>query len=265
MTAARPVPPPMPAADPPPPPTPPPPPPPGPDATGLAPDALPPRLTHGLRGRFVVFDGPDGSGKSTQFRRLATAAAAAGLRVCEVREPGGTHVGEAVRRLLLDPEVKGEIDLRCEMLLFMASRAQLMAERIRPALNRGDLVLADRFVSSTLAYQGTAGGLPVDEIRAVAAVAVGKTRPDLTVVFDVDADTARRRLRPLLRGREFAAAQDRIEARGDAYHARVRRGYLDQAAADPAGYAVLDATRDPTRVHRDLRAALSRRFAPGAE
>ena len=133
---------------------------------------LPAPLSRTLRGRFVVFDGPDGSGKSTQFHRLCADARSAGLDVCEVREPGGTHIGEQIRRLLLDPSVKEDVDLRAEMLLFMASRAQLLAQRVRPALSRGALVLADRFVSSTLAYQGAAGGLPVDDIMAVGRVAL---------------------------------------------------------------------------------------------
>ncbi|MEM9884022.1 MAG: dTMP kinase, partial [Planctomycetota bacterium] len=143
-----------------------------------------------FRGKFVVFDGPDGSGKSTQFRRLSELAEAHGVAVCEVREPGGTHIGEQIRRVLLDPSVKEEVDLRCEMLLFMASRAQLIAQKIAPALAEGQLVLADRFISSTLAYQGAAGGLPIADILKVGQVALGPHWPDLVVVFDVDEHTA---------------------------------------------------------------------------
>ena len=136
-----------------------------------------------LRGRFVVFDGPDGSGKSTQFRRFAELVEDHGVGVCEVREPGGTHIGEQIRRVLLDPEVKEDVDVRCEMLLFMASRAQLIAQKVRPALAAGRLVLADRFISSTLAYQGTAGGLPMSEILRVGQVALGRFWPDLPVLM----------------------------------------------------------------------------------
>jgi len=223
-----------------------------PDAGAPPRPPLTPDLTRALRGRFVVFDGPDGSGKSTQFHRLCTDARAAGLEVCEVREPGGTHIGEQIRRLLLDPSVKEDVDLRAEMLLFMASRAQLLAQRVRPALARGELVLADRFISSTLAYQGAAGGLPVDEILAVGRVALGDTWPHLTVVFDVDAETSAQRLRPLLRGREFDAPKDRIESRSADYHRRVRGGYLDQAAADPDRHLVLDAAAEPDAVYGKL-------------
>ena len=214
------------------------------------------------RGRFIVFDGPDGSGKSTQFRRLVDLARSQGVPVCEVREPGGTHIGEEIRRVLLDPAVKEEVDLRCEMLLFMASRAQLLAQKIRPALARRELVLADRFISSTLAYQGAAGGLPVADILRVGQVALGETWPDLVVVFDVDEHTAASRINPLLRDREFGSDRDRMEAKGAAYHRKVRQGYLDQAATDPGRYLVLDATREPDAVFSELLTGLSTRSNP---
>lgn len=210
-----------------------------------------------LAGRFIVFDGPDGSGKSTQFRRLLDAAGAAGVAVCEVREPGGTNVGERIRQILLDP-VHSEMALRCEMMLYMASRAQLVEERIRPAMARGELVLADRYVSSTLAYQGAAGGLPREEIIAVGHAACGTPGtpgacwPDLTVIFDVDEATASTRLNPLL---------DRMERKGAEFHRRVRQGYLDQAKREPERYAVIDASVDPDSVTARLLAALRERFA----
>jgi len=192
----------------------------------------------GLCGRFVVFDGPDGSGKTTQLRRFARACIEAGLSLCEVREPGGTGIGERIRELLLDPD-HDEMTLRCEMLLYMASRAQLVEERVRPALARGSFVLADRFISSTLAYQGTAGGLDVEDIEHVGRVATGGLRPDLVVVFDVDETTASKRLNPLL---------DRMESKGLAFHRRVREGYLEQARRWPERYLVVDASGDERAV-----------------
>lgn len=203
-----------------------------------------------LRGRFVVFDGPDGSGKSTQVRRFAAYARGRGVALCEVREPGGTHVGERVRELLLDPQLSEDMDVRCEMLLFMASRAQLAATRIRPALATGQLVLADRFISSTLAYQGTAGGLTPEQILRVGEVAVGDCWPDLVVIFDVDERTAAARLSPLL---------DRMEQKGAAYHRRVRQGYLDQARADPARHLVIDSRAAAETVFDRLLTALAAR------
>jgi dTMP kinase len=185
-----------------------------------------------LRGRFIVLDGPDGSGKTTQFRRLVHEARAIGLPLCEVREPGGTEIGEHIRSVLLNHSEE-PMSTRCEMLLYMASRAQLVERRIAPALKAGHLVLADRFVSSTLAYQGHAGGLPIAEIHQAAAIATGGVQPDLVVIFDVDQATAATRLNPLL---------DRMEAKGRAFHAKVRQGYLAEARAHPDHYAVIDAS-----------------------
>jgi len=211
-------------------------------------------LADHLRGKFVVFDGPDGSGKSTQLGRFIEASESAGLTVCEVREPGGTHIGEEIRKVLLDAkhEQSHPMDLRCEMMLFMASRAQLITQRVAPAIARGELVIADRFISSTLAYQGTAGGLPIPDILAVGRVALGQYWPNLVVVFDVDEQTAQARMNPLLRGKEFDTSKDRMESKGDAYHRKVRQGYLDQASQDPQRYLVIDATREPDPIYDDL-------------
>ena len=195
-----------------------------------------------LGGCFVVFDGPDGSGKSTQFRRFADIARATGLEVVEVREPGGTAIGEKVRAILLDP-ANAEMTTRSEMLLYMDSRAQLYEQRIAPAIASGALVLADRFVSSTLAYQGTAGGIDEEEILAVGKVATGNHWPDLTVVFDVDTDVAMKRLSPLL---------DRMEQKGMDFHARVRSGYLAQAIRWAHRYAVVNASVAPDAVTHGL-------------
>lgn len=196
----------------------------------------------GLAGRFIVFEGPDGSGKSTQFRRLSEACVAAGVSVCEVREPGGTPTGERIREALLDRKLTG-MTVRCEMLLYMASRAELVERRIMPALLKGELVLADRFVASTLAYQGAAGGLPLSDIAAVARVATRGLLPDLNLIFDIDEIAAGKRLSPLL---------DRMEAKGAEFHRAVRKGYLDQARQDPTHYAVVDASRTPDEVWGSL-------------
>lgn len=203
-----------------------------------------------LSGKFVVFEGPDGSGKTTQFRRFLRAAEAAGLTVCEVREPGGTGVGEKIREVLLDHAHK-DMTLTCEMLLYMASRAQLIEQKVIPALTRGELVAADRFLPSTLAYQGTAGGMPVRDILDVARVALRGCKPDLVIVFDVDQETAARRLSPLL---------DRMEAKGAAFHQRVRQGYLDQIAAEPGRYLKIDASRSEELVWTSLLDSLKARI-----
>lgn len=199
----------------------------------------------------MVFEGPDGSGKSTQFHRFSDFVQARGLTVCEVREPGGTAIGEEIRDVLLDHRFV-DLDVRAEMLLYMASRAQLIAERIAPAIKDGHVVLADRFVSSTLAYQGAAGGMSLDDIRTVAHIACRGMKPDLTVIFDVTDETAASRLNPLL---------DRMEAKGREYHARVRRGYLDQARDDPAHYLVIDANGDAKSVWSALLNQMATRYA----
>jgi dTMP kinase len=218
-----------------------------------------------LAGRFIAFEGPDGSGKSTQLKRLIEALGAQGLVVRHVREPGGTPIGERVRQLLLD--TSSEMTIRCEMLLYMASRAQLVEQTIRPALAKGEVVVADRFLSSTFAYQGAGGGVPAEEIEGVARCACGPTRPDLVLVFDVDEDTAARRTRGVeaTKGRRKPVPahlsttlfDDRIELRGLEFRARVRQSYLAQAKAEPTRHIVLNAAQGPDEVWRDLHAALA--------
>jgi dTMP kinase len=207
-----------------------------------------------LRGKFLAFEGPDGSGKSTQYRRLLSLCKQANITCCEVREPGGTPIGERVRDILLD-HAHHDMTLRCEMLLYMASRSQLVEQRIRPALKRGELVIADRFVSSTFAYQGYAGGVPVSEIAAAADIALQGTVPDVVVIFDVDEVTAARRINPLL-GAAAADREsktpDRIEARGRDFHRKVRQGYLELAKNDPAHHLVIDASQGPEDVWAEL-------------
>ena len=203
-----------------------------------------------LPGRFIVFDGPDGSGKSTQFQAVAKVAQAAGIETVEVREPGGTPIGEKIRAVLLDP-ANSEMVTRCEMLLYMASRAQLMEERILPALARGAFVLADRFISSTLAYQGSAGGLARQDILSVGDIAIGGRWPDLVVVFDVDWKTAQSRM---------VRALDRMEQKDADYHRRVREGYLEQARSQPDKYLVVDSTAQPEVVFAALTAGITDRL-----
>lgn len=199
-----------------------------------------------LAGRFIVFDGPDGSGKTTQFHRFVAWCESNTVAVQPVREPGGTSIGEQVRAILLDSS-NIEMTVQCELLLYMASRSQLVQERIEPALERGELVLADRFISSTLAYQGMAGGLEEDAIRLVADIAVAGRWPDCLVIFDVDEAVAASRR---------DAAPDRIESKGVSYHEQVRRGYLEQAKSDPGRTILIDASADEDAVFENLLSSL---------
>jgi dTMP kinase len=197
-------------------------------------------MTH-LRGKFIVFDGPEGSGKSTQTALLQTALESAGLAVLAVRDPGTTRVGEKVRAILLDP-AHHEMGMRCEMLLYMAARSQMMAEIIQPALQQGKVVLCDRFVSSTLAYQLGGDGMTAKDIRDVAQIAIHSRWPDLTIIFDIAAEQSMARVK---------RAKDRIEQRPMEYHAQVVRNYLAQAEGDPT-YRVVRADRAPEAIHADV-------------
>jgi dTMP kinase len=172
------------------------------------------------RGRLIVFEGPEGAGKTTQLRLLGEWLAAQGRAYTGVREPGGTALGNEIRRMLLEPG--RAIDARAEALLFMASRAQLIAEVIQPALAQGELVLADRFFLSTYAYQVVGRGLPLEDVRAGNRLATGGLVPDLTVLLTLPA--AIRDARTRARG-----SADRIEGAGDAFHDRVERAFAECA------------------------------------
>jgi dTMP kinase len=204
------------------------------------------RLARALRGTVVVFEGPDGSGKTTQMRRLKALLDGQGLGCIEVREPGGTDIGEQIRQVLL--HTKAQMTLRCEMLLYMASRAQLVEEQIRPALARGEVVLADRYLPSTLAYQGSAGGIATQDILDVARASLGGCMPHLVMIFDVDEATAAGRINPLLASSTRKEGLDRIESRGSEFHRAVRQGYLQQARQFPELYRVIDASRTPDEI-----------------
>lgn len=193
-------------------------------------------------GLFLVLDGTEGAGKSTQARLLEQRLRSLGRDVLAVRDPGTTRIGEQIRAILLDPAHQ-EMSMRCEMLLYMAARAQMMAEVIRPALDAGRVVLCDRFVSSTLAYQLGGDGLTAGEIRSIADVAIRGRWPDRTILLDLPADKSLARV---------TRAKDRIEQRPLAYHEQVRRNYLAQAQADPQHYRVIDADRPPEAVAEDV-------------
>ncbi|MCS7033384.1 MAG: dTMP kinase [Phycisphaerae bacterium] len=215
-----------------------------------------------LGGRFIVFDGGEGCGKSTQARLLREKLEAAGQAVTLVRDPGSTAIGEKIRQILLNPD-HSEMSMRCEMLLYMAARAQMMHEHILPALARGDVVLCDRFVSSTLAYQLGGDGVTDAEIRAVAEIALRGRWPDLTLIFDMPVAASRERVRAkfehrsqTLFGEQVEIVKDRIESRPEEYHLRVRENYLAQARREPHRYRVIDGARSIEQVHADVVAAV---------
>jgi dTMP kinase len=184
------------------------------------------------RGVFIAFEGGEGAGKSSRARALASRLRAAGHEVVLTHEPGDSRIGQQVRAILLDVANAG-LDPRAEALLYAADRAEHVASVVRPALDLGAVVITDRFVDSSIAYQGFARGLGVETIAELSRFATGGLLPDLTVVLDVPPFVGRSRLR---------GAADRLEAESDEFHARVRLAYVELADAAPARYLLIDAT-----------------------
>jgi dTMP kinase len=190
-------------------------------------------------GRFITLEGPEGGGKSTQAARLAARLRAAGREVLATREPGGTPLGEAIRRLLQHEEAGEGMRSEAELFLFLASRAQLVREVIRPALARGTWVVCDRFADSTTAYQGFGRGCDLDTVLAFNAFALGGLEPDLTLLLDLDITLGFERL--LARHQAGGVGHDRIERADRAFHERLRQGYLELARRWPGRFRVLNA------------------------
>lgn len=205
-----------------------------------------------MSGLFLTFEGPEGAGKSTQLARLVARLEAEGIAHIVTREPGGTPLGTRVRDVLLDPTLT--IDPLPEFLLYSASRAQLVANVIRPALDRGEVVVCDRYADSSLAYQGAGRGLDTTLLSSITAAATGGLTPDLTVLLDLD---------PVV-GLERAARRgqpDRLELADLEFHRRVRQGFLELALRSPGRFLVLDATLDQETIHGAIWAAVQARMS----
>jgi dTMP kinase len=212
------------------------------------------------RGKFISFEGLDGTGKSTQLRKLAAALRAAGHNVVETREPGGTATGEKIRRVLLDSATEG-LSPMAEMALMFASRAQHISEVIQPALDRGAIVLCDRFTDSTEAYQGSGRKLGSEAVLELHRVLCGNFRPDLTILLDSDlAKSLGRARRRNLRASHLAAKdmakhhadENRFEKQNRAFFARVHAGYRAIAAREPQRVVTVDASGTPTQTHKRI-------------
>jgi len=193
-----------------------------------------------MRGIFITFEGTEGGGKSTQISRLAGRLRALGREVVELREPGGTPLGEEIRHLLKHSGAGQGMSAEAELLLVCASRAQLVRQVIRPALAAGKVVLCDRFHDSTIAYQGNGRGLDAAQVRAAIELAVGDTLPDLTVLLAVPVAVSE--ARRALRSQAGSEPSDRFEEADRAFFERVERGYAAIASAEPERVAVIDAT-----------------------
>lgn len=205
-----------------------------------------------MSGVFITFEGGDGVGKSTQAELLGSWCEARGDEVVRTREPGGTRLGLALRKLLLhgDDEI-GAVDARAEALLYAADRAQHVAKVVRPALDRGAVVVQDRYIDSSLAYQGAGRVLDIDDVKRISEWASGGLWPHLTVLLDLDPETGAKRR--VARGEKA----DRLESEAVEFHSAVRQGFLTLAASAPDRYLVLDATRPVDELHAAILARVT--------
>ena len=210
------------------------------------------------KGLFISFEGSEGCGKSTQIGRLASRLREAGREVVQLREPGGTPIGEKIRDLLQYDESASAMTPEAELLLFAASRAQLVREVIRPAIDRGAVVLCDRFLDSTTVYQGVARALDPKEVAMINGFAVGGTLPDMTILLDLDAAEGRRR------AASRKGPADRMERENEAFYEAVRQGYLKLASGHSSRFTVIDASGDIDAVEASIAKALGAHFQEGS-
>jgi dTMP kinase len=203
---------------------------------------------------FVTFEGPEGGGKTTQMRLLASYLRQQAYDVLTTREPGGTPIGDRVRAILLDP-AHTEMQPPAEFLLFSAARAQHVAQVIRPHLLQGGVVLCDRYADASLAYQGYGHEMDLDALRAISRFATGGLVPDLTCCFDLPVEVGLRR-----KAKGSGDAWNRMEQKEQAYHERVRSGYLAMAAQEPARWLVVDATRTLESIQETVRGVVIERL-----
>jgi dTMP kinase len=209
------------------------------------------------RGVFITFEGSEGCGKSTQVQRLATRLEQAGVAVLVTREPGGTAIGEKIRDLLQFAPESFAMTPETEVLLFEASRSQLVRETIQPALEKGTVVISDRFFDSTTVYQGVARKLSPEIVETLNAFAIGATRPDLTFILDVDVSTARARM---LRRVRPAVVVDRMEQEPVEFYERVCAGYRELAKREPDRVVLMDGSQSASEIEHQVWDTLSRRF-----
>ncbi|MDD2521723.1 MAG: dTMP kinase [Anaerolineaceae bacterium] len=194
---------------------------------------------------FITFEGPEGSGKSTQLPQLAQFLEEAGFTVVKTREPGGTKIGDQIREILMRME-NTELHPRTEILLFLAARAQLVEELIKPSLQSGTIILCDRYGDSTMAYQGYGHGLDLKILRSMLKFATGGLKPDLTFLLDVDVMTG-------LKRKKIKEEWNRLDAFELSFHERVRKGYHRLAQEEPERWRIIDATQDPEQVQEEIR------------
>jgi dTMP kinase len=201
---------------------------------------------------FITLEGPEGSGKTTQLPKLADYLRKSGFDVLTTREPGGTSISEQIRTVLHNLENK-EMNPRTEILLFQASRAQLVEQVVRPHLAKGGIVVSDRYADSTLAYQGYGHQIDIEPLRVLVTFATGGLKPDLTILLDVDVEIG-------LRRKELKGEWNRLDAYNLEFHQRVRQGYLQLVRAEPQRWEVIDASQPPTQVQNEIRRVVTERL-----
>jgi dTMP kinase len=201
---------------------------------------------------FITFEGPEGSGKTSQIPTLARYLRQTGYDVLTTREPGGTPIGDQVRSVLLNKD-NNDMQLRTEILLFQASRAQLVDQVIRPHLEKGGIVLCDRYADSTLAYQGYGYGISIRGLEAIINFATGGLKPDLTLLLDIDVEVG-------LKRRQKDGDTNRLDIFELTFHQRVRDGYHQLAQADPLRWVIVDADQPPETVQKNIRKVISQRL-----
>lgn len=207
-----------------------------------------------MSGKFITFEGPEGCGKSTQIKLLAEKIVEQGIRVACTREPGGTATGEAVRNILQHDAAGEQLADRAELLLFTASRAQLMDQKILPALEADDWVLCDRFIDSTMAYQGFARGMDIETLDRINEFAIYERKPDLTILLDLDVERGFQRLEE--RYADGKESHDRFEREAREFHQRVREGYHRLAEREPERFRIVNSDRPIEEVSADIWSAV---------
>ncbi len=205
-----------------------------------------------MKSFFITFEGPEGSGKTTQIKFLTEFLQSKGYEIFQTREPGGTEIGDKIRQILLDPE-NIEMDPVTEIFLYEAVRVEHVRKKIVPALKSNKVVISDRFYDSTLAYQGFARGLPPDQVETCNNFAVGDTHPQLTLLLDIPTGVSSERV-------ENRGAVDRIESEGQEFHEKVRNGFLKIAENEPDRFIVIDGTKSIESIKEKIRLEVSRRF-----
>jgi len=201
---------------------------------------------------FITLEGPEGSGKTMQLPRLADYLRQSGFDVLTTREPGGTAISEQIRTVLHNLENK-EMNPRTEILLFQASRAQLVEQVVRPHLDKGGIVISDRYADSTLAYQGYGHQVDIDALRVLVTFATGGLKPDLTILLDVDVEIG-------LRRKELKGEWNRLDAYNLEFHQQVRQGYRQLVQVEPERWEVIDASQSPAQVQNEIRRVVTERL-----